>query len=128
VLDTLNALSKPGDAAKTLREIRKRQKGETETGDETPASVPLTPEMAAQVFMAAIKASGDLAPEKAHALFLLTQEINTSWTESAVDAETQTAWFDEYQKSTQLGVAPHVGVKTDASEVPAQAELKEVAA
>jgi hypothetical protein len=52
VLDLLNALSKPGDALKKIKEIRKRQKGENEETDET--AVSLTVGRAAEFLKAAI--------------------------------------------------------------------------
>jgi hypothetical protein len=112
VLDTLNALSKPGDAAKTLREIRKRQKGETSADGET--AVPLTPEMAAELFIAAIKTAGQMPQDKAANLFRLSLQCSDAWAESGVSDETLNQWTVNIQR----GVAPEIEVITSAATEP----------
>jgi len=107
-LDVINALSKPGDATKKLKEIRKRQnpeKSETEkTGDENAAV--LTPEHAAEFLLAWIKSAGDKAEEKSAAIFALTVKLGDAWAESGIDNETLNRW----DTNIQHGVAPHLQI------------------
>jgi len=127
VLETITALSKPGDAAKTLREIRKRQKGETDDA-ETPIAISFTPTMAADLLIIAIQHAGDGTPENAKSLFQLTQDINDTWKTSGVAKDQQRAWFDEIQKAKAAGVAPHVNVVTETPETVSEEVAEPVAA
>ena len=85
VLDVINALSKPGDAGKTLKEIRKRQKGEgadtAETGETAPV---LTVGRAIEFLIAAIKNAGKMPVTEAADLFEATVRVNDTWAESGV--------------------------------------------
>ena len=110
VLDTLNALSKPGDAAKTLREIRKRQKGESTTDGEN--AVVMTPEMAADYLIAAIKNAGTMPEDKAADIFRRSLLISDAWAESGVSDETLNKWTVNIQN----GVAPELEIITSATE------------
>jgi len=112
VLDTLNALSKPGDAAKTLREIRKRQKGETTT--DADGVVAVTPEMAAEYLIAAIKTAGDIPADKAANLYALTLKVSDAWTESGISDDTLNQWTENIQR----GVAPELEVIISAAQEP----------
>jgi hypothetical protein len=104
VLDTVNALSKPGDAAKTLRDIRKRQKGETTTDGEN--AVVVTPELAADYLIAAIKKAGEMPEEKSSNLYRLSLLISDAWLESGVSDETLNRWTTNIQR----GIAPEMEV------------------
>jgi hypothetical protein len=49
----VNALTKPGDAGKKLKDIREKQKGITKTDDEESPVVAITPALAAEYLIAA---------------------------------------------------------------------------
>lgn len=106
VLDTINALSKPGNAAKKLAEIRKRQKGESKSSDGE--SVTMTPELAAEYFMAAIKKAGEMPADRAANLYHLTVKLNDAWVESGIDDDTLNRWANNINN----GVAPEMEVVT----------------
>ncbi|HEV2327646.1 MAG TPA: hypothetical protein VGY56_02530 [Verrucomicrobiae bacterium] len=113
VLDTINALSKPGNAAKKLNEIRKRQKGESKSSDGD--SVTMTPELAAEYVIAAIKKAGEMPADKAANLFKLTFAIGDTWAESGVDTDTLNQWSENIRR----GVAPEMEVITEPQAVAA---------
>jgi hypothetical protein len=105
VLDTLNALSNPGDPAKTLKEIRKRQKGETVAEGAETAPV-LTIGMAVEFLIASIKSASTMPQEIAANLFHQTMKISDSWAQSGISNETMNQWSDNVAN----GVAPEIEV------------------
>ena len=105
-LDVINALSKPGDATKKLKEIRKRQSPEkSETAADENAAV-LTPEHAIEFLIAWIAGAADKAEEKTAAVFSGTLSIADAWGKSGIDNATLNRWSDNISK----GVAPHMTV------------------
>lgn len=115
VLDMINALSKPGDAGKKLKEIRERQKkdGKPATageGEGTPEAgaektrVPMTVALAAQFIIAAIKGAAELSDEKGAELFALTMEISSAWEQSYVAEEKLNRWSDNIAKGVAAGI------------------------
>jgi hypothetical protein len=85
VLDLVNALSKPGDALKKIKEIRSRQKSEPETGD---GAVSLTAGRAIEFLKAAIKDAGKLPEKDAYGLFCDTILLGDTWAESGLSDDT----------------------------------------
>jgi hypothetical protein len=134
VLDTVNALSKPGDASKKLRDIRKRQKGESTTEGETAEAVPMTPEMAADYLVAAITTAGKMPVDKAAGLFLLCKKLPGRLEAAWVESKIADATLDGWTKNIARGVAPELtvitapetGAPTDAAAAPAPAETAPV--
>lgn len=115
VLDVINALSKPGDAGKTLKEIRKRQKGgsaesaDNETGDATPV---LTVGRAVEFLIAKIKNAAKMPNSEAADLFADTVRVNDTWAESGVPEDTLNQWA----ANVANGVAAHIQVNSLAEE------------
>jgi hypothetical protein len=104
VLDTLNALSNPGDPAKTLKEIRKRQKGETAVeGGDAPV---LTIGMAVEYLKAAVKSASQMPAEIAANLFKSTVEISDEWANSGIPTDTLNQWSDNINN----GIAPELEI------------------
>jgi len=124
VLDVINALSKPGDAAKKIKEIRARQKGE---GDEESAEQPLTVGRAVEFLKAAIKNGGNMIAagkkNEVFDLFAATFMLHDTWTESGIAHETLTGWTDQIMDNAEQGVAPHVEVLKPAASAPAEPAL-----
>lgn len=105
-LDVINALSKPGDATKKLKGIRRRQnpeKSETATDEN---AVALTPEHAIEFLLAWIKSSKDKPEEKTAAVFAGSVEIGNAWAESGIANET----LDRWDANIRNGVAPHLEI------------------
>jgi hypothetical protein len=127
VLDVINALSKPGDALKKLKEIRSRQKGEDTGGDETDA-VSLTVGRAVEFLKAAIKDASKLPEKDAYALFCDTIKLGDTWAESGVSDDTLNGWMEKYEKAVKLGVAPHIELTTAAEVETPAAEPAAIAA
>jgi hypothetical protein len=109
VLDTLNALSKPGDALKKLKEVRKRQKGETETA-ETGSVAPLTVGRAVEFLKATIQNAGKLPEADGYGLFCDILTLGDAWAESGVSETTLNAWSEKLDAARSAGVAPHVEI------------------
>jgi len=107
VLDLVNALSKPGDALKKIKEIRSRQKSEPETGD---GAVSLTVGRAIEFLKAAIKDAGKLPEQDAYGLFCDTIRLGDTWAESGFTDDILNGWMEKYEKAVKLGVAPHLEV------------------
>jgi len=130
VIDAVTALRKTGvelaGAGETLKEISKRQKGETGETAETPIAISFTPAMAADLLILTIQHAGDMPPEKSRELFQLTQDINAAWKEPGVtkyvSKDQQRGWFDEIRAAKAAGVAPHVVVVKTEITVPEVAE------
>ena len=108
VLDVINALSKPGDAGKTLKEIRKRQKGEpaesaeTETGET--AAVVLTTGRAIEFLIAAIKNAGKMPASEAGDLFEGCSRVSNAWAESGVSDDQQEKWLHNIHKGVDVNL------------------------
>jgi hypothetical protein len=112
-LDVINALSKPGDATKKLKAIRSRQNPKSADADGENA-VQMTPQLAAQYLIAALKAAGEQPEDKAYDLCCLVFEVNTAWAENSLSEETRNAFDKRYADAMKHGVAPHVEVKSEA--------------
>src|SRR5262249_2217370 len=108
VLDMVNALTKPGDAGKKLKDIRERQKGISETDDEEKPVVAITPALAAEYLIAAIKQAKEKTPDEQYELCCAVWNINNAWSE--LPEKLTRALDAKYQKAAQHGVAPHVEV------------------
>ncbi|PWU21756.1 MAG: hypothetical protein C5B50_00960 [Verrucomicrobia bacterium] len=132
VLDTINALSKPGDALKKIKEIRERQKGKKGEGDETvdaTSVAPLTNGRAIQFLIAAVKNAKALSEKDAYELYCGTFLIMDTWADSGLSDETLNAWMSKYDKARKHGVNPTIEVvtpetqpaETPATETPAPA-------
>jgi hypothetical protein len=110
VLDVINALSKPGDAGKTLKEVRKRQKGEptnpNEIGETAEAAQPLTVGRAVEYLIAAIKNAGKMPASEAADLFEATVRVNDAWAESGVADDDLNRW----SKNIANGVAVNLEI------------------
>jgi hypothetical protein len=108
-LDVINALSKPGDATKKLKEIRKRQNPEKsgdKSGDEN--AVTLTVESAMAFLLATVKAAGKLPVDKAASLYEATVKFNDqlgdAWSESGVSDETLDRWTTNITKGVAVNM------------------------
>lgn len=127
VLDVINALSKPGDAAKTIKEIRARQKGEKAEGEneDADAAQPLTVGRAIEFLKAAIQNGGKMIAagkkNEVFDLFNATFTLHDTWTESGIAHETLTGWTDQILDNAEKGVAPHIEVLEPAPAEPALA-------
>ena len=111
VLDLVNALSKPGDALKKIKEIRKRQTSETETGDgEGAVAVSLTVGRAVEFLKAAIRDARKLSEQDGYALFCDTIRLGDTWAESGVSESALNAWMEKYEKAAQKGVDPKIEI------------------
>lgn len=128
VLDVINALSKPGDARKTLQDIRKRMKGETPAageageGGETAegetaeganaTSVKMTPALAAQFLCAAFKGVKELPEDKQIELCALLYDLNDAWANCGLDIDTLERFDKQIQQNRKNGVADGIKVIT----------------
>lgn len=118
VLDVVNILTKrPSDGLKKLKEIRKRQKGEAETGagegEENAGAgdgqvVALTVGRAVEFLKAAIQGAGNLPTEDAGNLYADIMSLGDAWAESGVDEATQERWA----QNIASGVHPNIVVKS----------------
>ena len=118
VLDVVNALSKPGDALKKIKEIRARQKGETETDGEETAAVPLTVGRAIEFLKAAIIGAAKLPEKEAYSLYVSTIQLCDNWAESGLADSTLNEWMAKYDKATQMGVDPMMEIIDKPAETP----------
>lgn len=114
VLDVINALSKPGDALKALKEIRKRQKGEKEPA-ETTAAPTLTVGIAIEFLTSMILGAGKTSEEQAEALYLATLELPEAWSKSGVSDDNLNAWTAKFHAAQAAGVPPHMEIITSAT-------------
>ena len=118
VLDVINALSTPGDALATLKEIRERQKAETgekgepgETAEgESRESAPLTLGVAVE-FIKALFANAASAPrdrqiELCAALF----EVNDAWAENDLTENRRNELDKQVQEARENGIAPGIQI------------------
>ncbi len=121
VLDTINALSKPGDAAKALKEIRATQKGEKKDGggDGAKSAVAITPQLAAEYLIAAIKQAATKTAEEQYSLFVLSTQVGDSWAESGLSDDVLNAMSEQLDAANRHGVAPHIQVRTETEAVAA---------
>jgi len=130
VLDLVNALSKPGDALKKIKEIRKRQtdKGETETGDgEGAVAVSLTVGRAVEFLKAAIRDAKKLSEQDGYALFCDTIRLGDTWAESGVSESALNEWMAKYEKAAQKGVDPSIEIIDKPAAEPAETPAEEKA-
>lgn len=108
----VNALTKPGDAGKKLKDIREKQKGIAETDDdETTGAKPviaITPALAAEYLIAAIKQPQERNADEQHDLCCAVWSINNAWAE--LPDKLTRALDAKCQKAAQHGVAPHVEI------------------
>jgi|GEM_PF-2795894 len=102
VIELVTALSYPGDAGKTIKELRKRQKGETAKDDGEYTAIEFTPENAAEYFIEAIKKAGEMPTAKAASLYQLTIKINDAWAESGVSEDVLNKWTVNIQRGIPL--------------------------
>ena len=108
VLDTINALSTPGDALKTLKDIRKRQKESEKpvAGDGTAAveTTPLTLGVAVEfikaAFGAAAAANKDRQVELCNALF----EMNDAWANNDLTNNRREALDKQVMEAKDAGI------------------------
>jgi len=107
VLDLVNALSKPGDALKKIKEIRQRQKGTGETDSEETA-VSLTVGRAVEFLKAAIRDAKKLNEQDGYALFCDTIKLGDTWAESGLPDSTLNGWMAKYDKAAQKGLDPKI--------------------
>lgn len=114
VLDMVNALTKPGDAGKKLKAIRETQKGIKESDEDEHAKpvVAITPALAAEYLIAAIKQAPEKTADEQYALCCAVWNINNAWAE--LPEKLTRALDAKYQQAVQHGVGPHVEVVTAA--------------
>jgi len=111
ILDMVNALTKPGDAGKKLKEVRERQKGITEDDEDESTAKPvvaITPALAAEYLIAAIKQAKEKNADEQYELCCSVWNINNAWAE--LPEKLTKALDAKYQKAAAQGVAPHVSV------------------
>jgi hypothetical protein len=114
VLDVVNALSKPGDALKKLKETRNRQKGEKDKDGATAVeSLPLTVGRAVEFLKAAIQNAGKLPEKDAYSLFCDVVKLGDLWADSGIPDTTVNAWMDKYEKAAKAGVDPLIEIVTE---------------
>src|SRR6185436_1065995 len=105
-------LLKPGDAGKKLKYIREKQKGNTETDEEENATgkpvVTITPSLAVEYLIAAIKQATEKTADEQHALCCAVWNVNNAWAE--LPEKLTRALDAKFQKAAKHGVAPHVEV------------------
>ncbi len=114
VLDTINALSKPGEAGKKLKEIRERQKSEPDSdsdkeaaeGESSVTAAPLTAGRCVEFLKALIRVAGEMPEQQAHTLFNDINDLVDAWDKSGVGEDMLNAWA----KKRADGVAPHLEV------------------
>jgi len=118
ILDMVNALTKPGDAGKKLKDIREQQKGKATNGDEDESTsakpvVAITPALAAEYLIAAIKQAQERNADEQYDLCCAVWNINNAWAE--LPEKLTRALDAKFQKAAKHGVAPHVEVVTAAA-------------
>ena len=84
VLDTINALSKPGDTLKAIKEIRASQKGDKPKTETTESAPPLTIGRAVEYLIAAIKNASKVPMAEARNLFVAAYTRGAHWSESGL--------------------------------------------
>jgi hypothetical protein len=119
VLDVINALSKPGDALKAIKEIRARQKGEKAEGEENAdAAQPLTVGRAIEFLKAAITNGANLVAagkqDEAFDLYAATWHIMDAWSDSGVTDDMLNDWNEQVELAERKGIAPHLKIETPA--------------
>ena len=71
----------------------------------------VTPELAADYLIAAIKKAGEMPAEKAANLFRLSLLVSDAWVESGISDDTLNQWTANIQK----GVAPEIEIISEAA-------------
>jgi hypothetical protein len=127
VLDVVNALSKPGDALKKLKEIRKRQMGTKDT-EENGETVALTVGRCIEFLKAAIKDASKLPEKDAYTLFCDTIKLGDAWEESGYSEVTLNAWMEKFEKAVKSGVNPNIEIITQPAQEPEQSPVEEAEA
>jgi len=123
VLDVINALSKPGDALKVLKDIRQRQKdaadlaaGKAVAGEGDDATAKERAVLTLEVAVAFVKMhlSQAAAATKARQLELLTSmyEMNDAWDQSDLSENAKELLDKDVTAQRNLGVAPGLKVIT----------------
>ncbi|HVM50967.1 MAG TPA: hypothetical protein VMU04_23265 [Candidatus Acidoferrum sp.] len=115
VLDVINALSKPGDALKTIKSVRARQKGQVGDGEENAgAAQPLTVGRAIEFLKSAMRNGGAMLAagkqDEVFALFGDTFHLHEHWEKSGIAEETLDAWTVKLMDAAQKGIAPGITV------------------
>jgi hypothetical protein len=126
VLDVVNALSKPGDALKKIKEIRQRQKGTGETDSEESA-VSLTVGRAIEFLKAAIRDAGKLSEKDGYGLFCDTIRLGDTWADSGVSDSTLNEWMDKYEKAAKKGINPKIELVETPAPIPAETPAEQTA-
>jgi len=129
VLDTINALSKPGDALKAIKEIRARQKGEPAKSDTAEAVQPLTVGRALEYLKAAIQNGGKALAagqkDETFSLFNATLTLHETWLESGIKSELLYQWQQQITANAEKGIAPEIEVlNADAAPAAEEAQLQ----
>ncbi len=119
VLDTINALSKPGDALKKLKDIRERQKGEKDETDESVSAVTLTVARAIAFLQAAITDASKLSEKDGFSLYCDVDGLIDQWEKSGVGDDTLNAWAKKMADAKAKGVDPRIEVITPKEETEA---------
>lgn len=120
VLDLVNALSKPGDAHKKIKDIRKRQKGTETAEDGETTAVALTVGRAIEFLKAAIQDAKKLPEKDGYELFCDTVALSDTWAESGLPDPTLNTWMAKYDKAAQKGLNPKIELIDKPAETPAE--------
>ena len=108
VLDALNCLSKAGDAGKKLKEIRKRQKGESAQDDAKTEAQPLTIGRAVEFLKAAFGNAPQVDADQQKALCIAVYELNDAWATCGLPEETLNRLDAEISAARAAGIAPTI--------------------
>ena len=119
VLDTINALSTPGDALKTLKEIRKRQKaGENAgegTGEGNAESAPLTLGVAVEFIKALFANAGAQNEDRQVELCAAVFELNDAWANNNLTDTRRNELDAQVQEAQDAGI--DTGIKITRGEL-----------
>ncbi len=130
VLDVINALSKPGDALKVLKDIRKRQKDEAAIAEgkaaagepaetKTRESTPLTLEVAVAFITASFGAAGNATKARQLELCAALYEMNDAWEQNDLTVNRKDELDAQIRKAQALGVDPTIEIITEHQAVAA---------
>jgi hypothetical protein len=107
-LDVINALSKPGDATKKLKEIRARQEPKPGATEGNENAIVLTPESAIEFLLGWIKGASKQPADKAATVFAGTLKLGDAWQACGIADETLNQWATNVANN----VAPEIKVIT----------------
>ena len=118
VLDVINALSKPGDALKVLKDIRKRQKeaediaaGKVAAGETTAReTTPLTLDVAVAFITASFMAAGDAEKSRQAQLCGALFKINDAWANNDLTDNRRAELDNQVQYNLDHNLAPEMEV------------------